>query len=348
MTTTPDVIVIGAGLCGLTAARLLHRQGHTVVVLEKSRGYGGRMSRRQGESGFAEHGLPYLVAGVPQVDALIASAASVGLLQPWPGAHWQINDHDWQAEPDRRWIAPEGISGLGRWLAEGLTVHLQARAAQLNRNADFWQVTTEVGQTWTAPKVALALPAAQAQALLDTSHEPLLEPWLTALSQVKMSPCLTLIAHYLHVPATARLPSAGWSVAWPNNPTLAWAGLDSSKRLPGAEPRIVIHSGVALAQRYGQAEPNKIAALLLKAASRALDLPLTEPESWMVHRWGFAVPSVGIDAPCLAQPDLGLACGGDWAAAGMTQAQPAGVGLGSRFPARALASGEAIAQVLST
>jgi renalase len=348
MATTPDVIVIGAGLCGLTAARLLQRHRHTVIVLEKSRGYGGRLARRPGGSGFAEHGLPYLISGLPQVDVLIHAAAAVGLLQPWQGSHWHLSEGQWQTAEQKRWIAPDGISSLGRWLAEGLTVHLQERASQLTRQNDCWQVSTEMGETWTAPNLVLALPAAQVQELLETADQSALAPWVATLNQVRMNRCLTLLARFIELPATVQLPALGWSVACPDSATLAWAGLDSSKRVSGAEPQVVLHSGVALARHCWEAPPEKIASLLLKAASRDLKLPLTEPESWQVHRWGYAVPSVGIDAACLSLPALGLTCGGDWAAAGLIEAQQAGIGMGSRYPARALASGEAMALALET
>lgn len=38
----PDVLVIGAGVAGLTAARALRSAGRTTLVLEKSRGLGWR------------------------------------------------------------------------------------------------------------------------------------------------------------------------------------------------------------------------------------------------------------------------------------------------------------------
>ncbi|MGB0731164.1 MAG: FAD-dependent oxidoreductase, partial [Miltoncostaeaceae bacterium] len=54
------VAVIGAGIAGLVAARDVRGAGHEVVVLEKSRGVGGRMAARRVEGTVVDHGLPLL------------------------------------------------------------------------------------------------------------------------------------------------------------------------------------------------------------------------------------------------------------------------------------------------
>ena len=42
-----DVIVVGGGLTGLTAASLLHQTGHSTVVLEAAARVGGRICPRE-------------------------------------------------------------------------------------------------------------------------------------------------------------------------------------------------------------------------------------------------------------------------------------------------------------
>lgn len=53
------IVVIGAGLAGLTAARILNDRGHDVVVVDKGGKPGGRMSTRRTEHGCFDHGAQY-------------------------------------------------------------------------------------------------------------------------------------------------------------------------------------------------------------------------------------------------------------------------------------------------
>jgi predicted NAD/FAD-dependent oxidoreductase len=55
-----DVVVIGAGLSGLTAAQQLHQAGFRVVVVDKSRGLGGRLATRRIRATAIDHGCRYL------------------------------------------------------------------------------------------------------------------------------------------------------------------------------------------------------------------------------------------------------------------------------------------------
>lgn len=78
-----DVIVIGAGLAGLHAARLLERVGARVRVLEGSARVGGRVQTLTDAPGAPEIGA----ADIGSIyDRILTTAADLGLeVKPWPG-----------------------------------------------------------------------------------------------------------------------------------------------------------------------------------------------------------------------------------------------------------------------
>ncbi|RYF72060.1 MAG: FAD-dependent oxidoreductase, partial [Cytophagaceae bacterium] len=62
----PTTLILGAGLAGLTAARELTRQGHTILIFDKGRGVGGRLATRRIADGRADHGAQYSSARSPE------------------------------------------------------------------------------------------------------------------------------------------------------------------------------------------------------------------------------------------------------------------------------------------
>ena len=57
-----DVLVVGGGIAGLTAARALRASDQSVLVLEKSRGFGGRAATRRWEEMPFDHGAQFFTA----------------------------------------------------------------------------------------------------------------------------------------------------------------------------------------------------------------------------------------------------------------------------------------------
>ncbi|MGZ4200576.1 MAG: flavin monoamine oxidase family protein [Thermoleophilaceae bacterium] len=72
-----DVVVVGAGLAGLTAARLIQNAGHSVVVLEARDRVGGRLLNHSiGDGKIAEAGGEYVG---PTQDHILALAREMGV-----------------------------------------------------------------------------------------------------------------------------------------------------------------------------------------------------------------------------------------------------------------------------
>ena len=65
--SSPEVVVVGAGLAGLTAAKILSQSGREVLVLEKSNGVGGLVRTDQYKDYLLDRGFQVLLTAYPEL-----------------------------------------------------------------------------------------------------------------------------------------------------------------------------------------------------------------------------------------------------------------------------------------
>jgi renalase len=162
MTSVPqsDVLIIGAGLCGIACAKLLESQGLSVRLLEKSRGLGGRMStRRIGLDGqltteeqpplVFDHGAQFLTAKTHSFKGVLHQWFGMELVQPWfdhmgylqkpkptaKGPHAASLDPIFEEKLLPRYAGSRGMNSMIKHLGRGLTVEVHQKAVRLTRLA---------------------------------------------------------------------------------------------------------------------------------------------------------------------------------------------------------------------
>ena len=97
-----DVIIIGAGLAGLSAALHLHRQGRKVLILEATDRAGGRIKTDLYEGFLLDRGFQVLLTAYPESKSLL-NYADLNLKKMLPGATVLYDDGQFEiADPFRR------------------------------------------------------------------------------------------------------------------------------------------------------------------------------------------------------------------------------------------------------
>jgi len=85
-----DILIIGGGMAGLSAASALAATGARIIVLDKGRGPGGRMAARRveiaGEQVSFDHGAQYFTARDPDFQAEVALWEQADVAARWPAA----------------------------------------------------------------------------------------------------------------------------------------------------------------------------------------------------------------------------------------------------------------------
>lgn len=306
-----DIAIIGAGIAGLICAQQLYQAGYRVVVLEKSRGVGGRVATRRIQGTPVDHGVPFLLAKGKLSQQLIQTLCDRGILHLW-------RDNQNESEyPSPRYIAPNGITAVAKYLAQGLDIWFSCRVHAIAPTPEqTWHITyhtpDETHNELTASAVVMAIPAPQALTLLEPLDQRVFSSNLIeSLQAVKFDPCLSVMAGYAN---PQQPPLKSYSIKCSPDDNLAWIGLDSSKRSDATSPIYVLHSTAKFAQHYLDAPDLQEAGQQLLAHAAQLLVPwLKSPDWFQVHRWRYAFPRTPAHQDCLVTTaPLPLVCCGDW------------------------------------
>ena len=124
MSSSPDVLIVGAGLAGLCCALELHEKGVSFQILEATDAVGGRIRTDEVDGFLLDRGFQVLLTAYPEAKRFLdyprldlrpfkhgALAWYAGrmnrLVDPWrnPGAWWEALRSDFGSLPDKLRIA---------------------------------------------------------------------------------------------------------------------------------------------------------------------------------------------------------------------------------------------------
>ncbi len=281
------VVIVGAGMTGLTAANDLVAKGFDVVVLDKGRGVGGRLATRRLGTSRADHGAQYIAAKTPVFQAFLSDLQKQGTVQTW-----QVNDRQHQ-----RFVGTQGMSGIAKAMSANLRVQLQAKV----QNIDKQVVVTETGEQYAFDYLVLTMPVPQIRSLLADSAIALTEAEQQILDSIVYEPCWAVMGE---TPYPLALDGG---LAQEHSP-VAWLADNASKGIT-AQTTFTLHASAAFSNTYLEESPANVQALLLEAAQPWLgNGPFVHLQ---IHRWRYSLAAQRAEMPCLALQNSPIWIGGD-------------------------------------
>lgn len=296
-----DVLIIGAGMAGLSAAKVLEAQGLSVALVDKGRGLGGRLAtRRMGELRL-DHGGQYFTASDVRFQAEVDTWLEVGIVKPWFDA-LSFQDGTPDAHPRPRYIPTEaGMTSLPKALAQSLKADaiLGQRIVKLTQDAQKWQAHLEDGAFLEGCQLIVTAPVPQTLALLDASNIALSEAQAHALASVEYAPSIAVMAVTKASSPTFDYPHG---VAFTDSSSVRWMACNIAKydQTSEAQQAFTVHSTPDYAKAHFDDPLEDLQNDLLLAAEGVTHVKPSDYEAVQVHRWRYALVETSLASPVFA------------------------------------------------
>jgi renalase len=298
-----DVAIVGAGIAGLAAASVLSTAGRRVVVLEKSRGVGGRMATRRLGEAVCDHGAQQFSVKGRAFGRIVAEAETAGFVDSWcrlfPSA--ETAQGPVKAPLDEaghaRWRGIRGMTALPKQVAASLpeTVRTQTRVASISSVAGRVRLEDEAGGCLTAAATIVTAPVPQAIDLFKAGG--LIPPLVNSdtwelLDSITYEPCFSLM---LVLDRPSRLPEPG-GLQVETGP-IAWI-TDNQQKGISPLPSLTIQARGDFSREHFDDDPAEVTRLLAAEAASWIDGdPMNAVLDSSLQRWKFAFPQTVLKTP---------------------------------------------------
>jgi predicted NAD/FAD-dependent oxidoreductase len=259
-------IIIGAGMAGLSAAKVLVEKGHEVTVLDKSRGVGGRMSTRSMENAKADHGAQYFSVKSAEFQVFISELQSENIAKEW---------HLAQRE-NVRYIGRKGMNTIPKKMASTLNIQLNEKVVSIAEN----EIKTELGNSYSFDNLIITIPIPQVIDLFNASEIPFSEKDKSVIDSIEYDPCIAVMAV---LKQATEIPSGGIILA---NQPVAWIADNFQKGITEV-PTVTIHASAEFSKKHLEDDLKEVSKEMLSSVNQWIDAG--NIVSTQVHRWRYSL-----------------------------------------------------------
>ncbi len=286
---TWDVLIIGAGLAGLSAANDLHRAGLTVLVVDKGRGLGGRLAgRRIGDATF-DHGAQFMTARDSRFKASVAEWIEAGVAEEW------YSSYPGHANGHPRYRGVPTMTAVAKYLATDINVLRTTRVESITQESaqdnQLWSAALDNGDTISAKALLITSPVPQTIDLLASGNIAVPADKQARLDRIDYEACIAVMA-VLDGPTAIAVPGA---TAFDEGP-IGWIS-DNLQKGVSKIPAVTIHGSGDFSAKHYEDDKMQTGQTLIDAAAPYLgNAKVTE---YQVHGWRYSKPSVVDPEACM-------------------------------------------------
>ncbi len=292
--TKDKIIIIGAGVTGLSAGLALKAKGYDVLLLEQNKTVGGRLATGKLGKGQADLGAQSFTAKNNVFVALKNDLLDKGVIREWyrglPAPHEAANTGLYP-----RYCGAKSMSSIAQAIAENLVIKTGVEVTKITHSDEGWHI--EAGRDkFEADAVILTAPVPQSLELLENGKVELDKELASDLVGLTYHSCLALMARFekeVNLPEPGTLHLTEGIVEWIS---------DNQQKGISAAPVVTLQCNYRYSAENFDADDKQIIAEVLKSVKKWLP---HNPVETKIHRWHYSKPRTVASRPCFAANDPG-------------------------------------------
>lgn len=303
------IAIIGAGIAGAACAQHLQQQGRSVVVFDKGRSVGGRMSSKRTSAGYLDLGAQYFTARTPAFSSQCQRWLAQQVVARWQGALGVIEQGKLSASPDNteRYIGIPSMQKPVQQLLADISVR-HAQVSTIHFEQGRWQLYAGSDLLGQFEQLVLAVPQQQAATLLQHLI-PSQQQLKKLFDQTALLPCWAV---NIELAEANSLPVAFDGIFVKQDNQVSWLARQGSKTGRAGPQQWLIHFNPAWSAAHLELTADDVAQYGLAALQRLFNTKVNAVAT-LSHRWRYAqqaaeYPPLG----AVLLPDLKLGLCGDW------------------------------------
>ena len=154
-----DIIIIGGGISGSYLAYRLKQKNLKVLIIEKSKGIGGRLCTKPVGENLVDYGCQYISPKSQTLVELLETLKKKGIVE-------KINTNQKDI-----YISPYGMNKVPQYLSLGTPCITNSLVESIVYKQDFWTVNTQYN-VFNSRFIVLTMPINQVQLLLRNGEKP--------------------------------------------------------------------------------------------------------------------------------------------------------------------------------
>ncbi|MCP5026045.1 MAG: NAD(P)-binding protein [Actinomycetia bacterium] len=272
-----QVAIVGAGLAGLTAARLLGMAGASVTVVDRDDTVGGRLATRRIGDAVFDHGAQFFTVRSNEFRDFVSELIAADVVTEWCRGFEVLDGHP-------RYVCRQGMHTMADWLAAAADCEVltTTTVTAVRPGPDHWRVEHDRG-VLEVDSVIMTAPVPQTTALLDAGGLSIPARAAALLTNTRYHSAMALMT-VLDRPSS--VPDPG-GVQQPDHPHFSFIGDNQAKGISPV-PAVTFHTTHGLTRElWNQPTESIIATLVDRARPWLGDARIEAVE---LERWRYTGP----------------------------------------------------------